>query len=244
MMRYSALPRNERQKRRRHKEANFVYVRYADDVVVLCNGTKHQAEVMREALSQFLKVTLRLELSKEKTRITHLNDGFKFLGFWIRRTMGNKGMATKVTIPREAMEKIKGKITLALAPSSHQDSAVAKILALNRLIGGWCRYDQYTGKASSQFAKLDQTLCWSMAHWLGRKFHIRMPTVMPRYCIDSAFVVQKRWRARASEFPTRHYKQRFLKPNPYLTPARKLEREALPNESSWTGHEARPGMAA
>jgi RNA-directed DNA polymerase len=243
MMRYSALPRKESQKRRRHKEANFVYVRYADDFVVLCNGTKHQAEVMREELYQFLKATLRLELSKEKTRITHLNDGFKFLGFWIRRTMGNKRMATKVTIPREAMEKIKGKIKLALAPSSHQDSAVAKILALNRLIGGWCRYYQYTGKASSQFAQLDQTLFWSMAHWLGRKFQIRMPTVMQTYCIDSAFVIQKRRLSRASEFPTRHYKQRFLKPNPYLTQERKLEREALPNKSSWRGHEARPGMA-
>jgi 5-methylcytosine-specific restriction endonuclease McrA len=37
--------------------------------------------------------------------------------------------------------------------------------------------------------------------------------------------------------------QRFFKPNPYLTQDRELKREELPNESYWTGHEARPGMA-
>jgi RNA-directed DNA polymerase len=243
MERYTALPRWEKTKRRRRKEANFVYVRYADDFVVLCNGTKRQAEVMREELSLFLKTTLCLELSKEKTQITHLNEGFKFLGFWICRAMGQKGMITRVTIPKEAMDKVKAKIDLALSPSRHQDSIMTKILGLNRLIGGWCRYYRYTGKASSQFGKLDHALFWSMAHWLGRKFQIKMPTVMQRFCCDSTFVIQKQRLSRAADFPTRQYKQRFLKPNPYLTQERRFEREDLPNESYWTGHEARPGMA-
>jgi group II intron reverse transcriptase/maturase len=243
MERYTALPRWEKTKRRRRKEANFVYVRYADDFVVLCNGTKRQAEVMREELSLFLKTTLCLELSKEKTQITHLNEGFKFLGFWLCRAMGQKGMITRVTIPKEAMDKVKAKIDLALSPSRHQDSIMTKILGLNRLIGGWCRYYRYTGKASSQFGKLDHALFWSMAHWLGRKFQIKMPTVMQRFCCDSTFVIQKQRLSRAADFPTRQYKQRFLKPNPYLTQERRFEREDLPNESYWTGHEARPGMA-
>jgi RNA-directed DNA polymerase len=243
MERYTALPRWEKTKRRRRKEANFVYVRYADDFVGLCNGTKRQAEVMREELSLFLKTTLCLELSKEKTQTTHLNEGFKFLGFWICRAMGQKGMITRVTIPKEAMDKVKAKIDLALSPSRHQDSIMTKILGLNRLIGGWCRYYRYTGKASSQFGKLDHALFWSMAHWLGRKFQIKMPAVIQRFCCDSTFVIQKQRLSRAADFPTRQYKQRFLKPNPYLTQKRRFEREDLPNESYWTGHEARPGMA-
>ena len=60
---------------------NFTFARYADDFVVLCNGSRTQAEQMREELYEFLKTQLHLELSKEKTQITHLNDGFKFLGF-------------------------------------------------------------------------------------------------------------------------------------------------------------------
>jgi RNA-directed DNA polymerase len=231
MQRYTALPQREKTKRRQQKQANFIYARYADDFVVLCNGTRTQAEGLREELYQFLKTTLRLELSKEKTKITHLNDGFKFLGFWIKRDMGHNGMKTKVTIPKEALAKIKAKVDLALAPSSHQDSVISKILALNRLIGGWCRYYQYTSRASSQFSELDDMLYWSMAHWLGRKFKITMPTVMQRFCEDNTFVTQKLRLSRAAEFSTLQYKQRFLKPNPYLMQDKKLEREELPNES-------------
>ena len=35
-------------------EANFLYVRYADDFVVLCNGTKAQAQAMKEELKHVL----------------------------------------------------------------------------------------------------------------------------------------------------------------------------------------------
>jgi group II intron reverse transcriptase/maturase len=243
MERYTALPQREKTKRRQRKEANFVYVRYADDFVVLCNGRKEQAEVLREELYQFLKTTLRLNLSKEKTRITHLNDGFKFLGFWVYRDKGHDGMKTKVIIPKEAMDKIQQKLDLALAPSSHQDSVASKIVALNRLIGGWCRYYQYTSRTSIQFKKLEYMLFWRMAHWLGRKFKITMPTVIRRFCREHRFVTQNIALLRPTEFSTLQYKQRFLKPNPYLTQEKKLEREMLPNESYWTGHETRPGMA-
>jgi RNA-directed DNA polymerase len=243
MERYTALPQREKTKRRQRGEANFIYVRYADDFVVLCNGKKTQAEAMREELYQFLEATLRLELSKEKTRITHLNDGFKFLGFWIYRDKGHEGVKTKVIIPQEAMDKINVKVGLALAPSSHQDSVASKIRALNRLIGGWCRYYQYTSQASTQFSKVGYMLFWRTAHWLGRKFQIKMPAVMQRFCRDNTFVTQKLALSRPAGFSTLQYKQRFLKPNPYLTQDKRLEREELPNESYWTGHEARPGMA-
>jgi RNA-directed DNA polymerase len=243
MERYTALPQKEKTKRRQHGLANYVYVRYADDFVVLCNGTKSQAEEMREELYQFLKTKLHLELSKEKTRITHVNDGFKFLGFWIHRDMGHNGMKTKVTIPPEAMEKINSKLDLTLTSSSHQDSVATKILAINSIIGGWCRYYQYTSQASSQFNKLEYLLFWRMAHWLGRKFKITMPVVMQRFLRDNSFATEKYYLLRPTKLSTPQYKERFLKPNPYLTQDKKLARESLPNESYWTGYETRPGMA-
>jgi RNA-directed DNA polymerase len=243
MERYTGLPQREKTKRRQQGLANFIYARYADDFVVLCNGTKFQAERLREELYQFLKSTLRLELSKEKTKITHLNDGFKFLGFWIYRDKGHDGMKTKVDIPKEAMDKIESKIDLALAPASHQDSVLTKITGLNRLIGGWCRYYQYTSQASSQFNKLEHALFWGMAHWLGRKFQLTMPNVMRQYRRGDTFATQKCSLSQPTDLKTLQYKQRFLKPNPYLTQDMKLGREELPSESYWTGYEARPGMA-
>jgi group II intron reverse transcriptase/maturase len=182
MERYTGLSKSEKTKRRNQGQANFVYIRYADDWIILCNGTRLQAEGIKEELYRFLNDRLRLELSKEKTKVTHLNDGFRFLGFEIRRCLGAKGITTKVTIPREAERRFLEKIRDATSRNTHQDSAATKILALNQLIGGWCRYYQYTGKASKQFDRLHHLTFWMMAHWLAGKYRLRrMSEVMKRY---------------------------------------------------------------
>ena len=243
MERYTSLLRAEKTKRRKQRLGNFTYARYADDFVVLANGSKFQVEEMREELYEFLKTDLRLELSKEKTKITHLNDGFKFLGFWIQRSVRWKRNDDENRIPEEAMDKVRLKLKLALSKATHQASVNTKIIGLNRLIRGWCQYYQYTSKASSQFSQLGHELFWEMAHWLGRKFKITMPVVMQRFHQDNSFVSGKHRLLKPTEFPSLQYRQRFFKPNPYLTQEKKLGREELPNETYWTGYEARPGMA-
>jgi RNA-directed DNA polymerase len=243
MERHTSLSQYEKTKRRKQEQGNFTYARYADDFVSLGNGTRVQAEDYREELYEFLKTELKLELSKEKTKITHVNDGFQFLGFWIQRCPGEKGMTTKIVIPKGAMDKVKAKYALALAPSSHQDSINAKILAINRLTRGWCQYYQYTSKALTQFNQLDHVFFWQMAHWLGRKFRASMPEVMRRFKVGNTFATKDQRLIKPTEFPSLQYQQRFFKPNPYLTQERKLTREDLPSETYWTGYEARPGMA-
>ena len=89
--------------------------------IVLFNGTKAQAEAMKEELSIFLLSHLRVKLSDEKTKVTHLNDGFKFLGFWIERSLNaRRELKTKVLIPRKAMRNFKEKICVITAPGTHQ----------------------------------------------------------------------------------------------------------------------------
>jgi RNA-directed DNA polymerase len=240
--RYTSLPRRDKGKRRQQGIGNFTFSRYADDFVVLCNEGKENAEKMREELYLFLKNKLRLELSKEKTKITHINDGFTFLGFRIYRGQGGSGITTKIVIPDEAMDKVRVKICIALSPTSHQDSVNTKITGLNRLIRGWCQYYQYTSKTSTQFSKLEHELFWEMAHWLGRKFKLAMPAVMQRFNQDG-FTSGKYRLLKPTDFPSLRYQQRFFKPNPYLMQNRALSRENLPVESYWSGDEARPGMA-
>jgi group II intron reverse transcriptase/maturase len=87
MERYTEIPKWDRSKRKGRGLANFLYVRYADDCVVLCDGTKGQAETMRQELYEFLKSELMLELSLEKTKVTHVSEGFEFLGFQIGRNI-------------------------------------------------------------------------------------------------------------------------------------------------------------
>ena len=58
------------------------YVRYADDFVLGLTGPKAEAEQIKETLEKFMSDTLRLELTREKTKITHASSqGAKFLGY-------------------------------------------------------------------------------------------------------------------------------------------------------------------
>jgi len=60
------------------------YARYADDWLLGLVGPKEEAETIKERLSTFLRETLKLELSQEKTLITHATTGAaRFLGYEI-----------------------------------------------------------------------------------------------------------------------------------------------------------------
>lgn len=60
------------------------YARYADDHLIGFAGPKSEAEEIKQRLAQFLRDKLRLELSQEKTLITHARTGAaRFLGYEI-----------------------------------------------------------------------------------------------------------------------------------------------------------------
>lgn len=61
------------------------YVRYADDFVIGIAGSKQSAWNVKERIKHFLKEELRLDLSEEKTLITHLENSISFLGYEFRR---------------------------------------------------------------------------------------------------------------------------------------------------------------
>jgi len=84
---YLNLTYSQRGERRKKGKGNVLYVRYADDFVVLCNGTKAEAQAIKQELGEFLS-TMGLTLSKEKTKVTHITEGFDFLGYRIIRSIG------------------------------------------------------------------------------------------------------------------------------------------------------------
>ncbi|GGN55385.1 reverse transcriptase/maturase family protein [Oceanobacillus indicireducens] len=61
------------------------YVRYADDFVIGIAGSKQSALKMKETIRSFLEQELHLELSDEKTLITHLENPIPFIGYEFRR---------------------------------------------------------------------------------------------------------------------------------------------------------------
>jgi group II intron reverse transcriptase/maturase len=244
MDKYTKIPIREKTRRRDSGLSNYAFVRYADDFVVLCNGTKKQAEELKEELHQFLRDELRLTLSKEKTKLTHVKDGFKFLGFWITCERGGFGRnRPKVLIPRESIGKLNDKLSRVTAPFTHQDSVNSKIMALNSIYGGWCRYYQYTSRPHSDFRKIFEKIFFEFGHWLGRKHQISMPEVMRRYRRGNTLGTDICQLHNADNFPMLIWKRRFVKPNPYTTRVQ-VTREELPSETYWDGYEQnRRGMA-
>ena len=60
------------------------YIRYADDFILGVKGDKADCERIKRQLSDFISQTLKMELSEQKTLITHSNQYARFLGYDIR----------------------------------------------------------------------------------------------------------------------------------------------------------------
>ena len=74
---------SRRAARRRRNLPNYRIVRYADDFAVLVHGGEQDAAALREEIATVL-ATMGLRLSEAKTRVTHMSEGFSFLGFRIQ----------------------------------------------------------------------------------------------------------------------------------------------------------------
>ena len=100
-----------RKKRTRKGLATWRLVRYADDFVVLVKGTRAHAQALCEEAAAVL-APMGLGLSAAKTRITHIDEGFDFLGFRIqRRRRAGTNQRYVYTYPsKKALQAIVGKV--------------------------------------------------------------------------------------------------------------------------------------
>ena len=81
----------------------LVYVRYADDWLIGVSGNKVECEKMKEEIGSYLKTTLKLELSEEKTLITHSSNRIRFLGYDISVRRCQKVKKNKCGIRRRSL---------------------------------------------------------------------------------------------------------------------------------------------
>lgn len=73
----------------------LVYVRYADDFLIGVIGSKEDAKQVKANVGQFIQERLHLELSQEKTLITHSTDFARFLSFQITASTEQNSTRTK-----------------------------------------------------------------------------------------------------------------------------------------------------
>jgi len=142
-----------------HEKVNFV--RYADDFIVTANS-EETAEEIAELIKSFLKER-GLELSDEKTHITHIDDGFDFLGWNLRKYKGK----LLIKPSKKSIEKVTRKISdvIKRAKAWKQESLIN---ALNPIIIGWSNYHRSV-VSKEVFSNLDYRM-WNMLwRWAKRR---------------------------------------------------------------------------
>jgi RNA-directed DNA polymerase len=181
--RWNALgPYWKRAKRRGAGEPVMKLVRYADDFVVMVAGTREDAEALRDEVSSVL-APIGLRLSEAKTRISHIDEGFDFLGWRIQRRAWRSRTGKKAiyTYPsKKSLASIKDKVRRLTRRARHR--TLADLLRrLNPVLRGWCNYFRH-GVSKRTFGYVDHFAFWRVVGWL-RKRHmgLNMHTLVRRY---------------------------------------------------------------
>lgn len=157
----------QRQTRRRRGEATYRLVRYADDFVVMVAGERGHAEALLAETERVIG-PLGLRLSPEKTRVTHIGEGFDFLGFTIKRSRGRQGRPVIHTYPsRRSLQSVKQAVR-RISRTGHNQSLDQLLHRLNPVLRGWCAYFRH-GVSKQTFNYL-RAYCWRrVVCWLRRK---------------------------------------------------------------------------
>lgn len=147
----------------RFKNAHKVnLVRYADDFIVTA-ATKEIAEEAKSIIRSFLKER-GLELSEEKTVITHIDNGFDMLGWTFRKFKGKLIVKPSKKPIKSFVENLSHTI-LTRGKAWKQEVLIEK---LNQQIRGWTNYHQSVC-ASEAFAHIDYILYELLWSWAKRR---------------------------------------------------------------------------
>lgn len=205
-----------------HKDAmdadfrRLQYVRYADDFLISVIGSKSECETIKADITQFMREQLKLELSDEKTLITHAQDKAKFLGYeiFIRKSNAvkrnkdgvlkrdfngavvlslNSAVIQEKLTEYNAMEvrKIDGKDVWWSKPRRYMTSMKPEdILAqYNAEIRGLYNYYSLAINVSKECASFAFIMKMSMLKTLGWKLNTSARKVRQKYQRNKEFVI-------------------------------------------------------
>ena len=155
---------------RKAGRAVFFAIRYADDFVVLVSGTCKQAEQEKAALAEYLRETMRHELSIEKTRIVDLTEGFQFLSHRVRYKWHPKfGYMPRIEIPNSKRADLRYLVKQQTGRSTIERSLSHLLQKLNPILRGWGNYYRFCTGAGRQFTALDFYVGDRIWRWLMKK---------------------------------------------------------------------------
>jgi len=153
--------------RTRGDKVNFI--RYADDFIVTGATKEILEQKVKPAVTAFLQER-GLELSEQKTVITHIHDGFNFLGHTVRK----HGDKLLIKPAKRNIQDLRDKIsqTTKSALGLSQEALIRK---LNPSLRGWANYFR-NGVAKRTFCTLDTYLFRKLWLWAKRRHPTKSAT--------------------------------------------------------------------
>jgi RNA-directed DNA polymerase len=162
---------------------NVRFCRYADDwCVFLIRASQKRAARLRDEIRDFLRDTCGLELSAEKTRITHVRDGYDFLGFNISMGVGRSGtVVPKVKVGRKAIAKIQTRLGEVLRYRPMQESTSVRLARVSTVVRGWSNYFKIAHNFTGVAHGLDHKAFWIATKAICRKEDITTAQCLRQY---------------------------------------------------------------
>lgn len=178
---YGGLDRKTKERRRQAQQGNCALIRYADDWLLLTNGSKQEAYRLREEFQAFLTDKLQLELAVEKTHVTHVNNGFDFLGFHVQRYVSGHDRPKLLVTPSDrAQQRLKTKIKEMTARRRFRDAPLLKFSALNAILRGWISYYRHSN-AKETAKDLDFWVNQRLFRWLEKRHRVSPRRILKMY---------------------------------------------------------------
>ena len=143
------------------------YVRYADDFIIT-GISKELLENEVKPLVEAFMAERGLTLSPEKTVITHINDGFDFLGQNLRKYSNGKML---IKPSRKSVKSVLGKVR-DIVKGQKTTTAGLLISQLNPILRGWANYHRHI-VAKETFNYVDYRVWKLLWQWCRRRHNNR-----------------------------------------------------------------------
>ena len=223
-----------------YREPNVRFVRYADDwCVFTTRASRNYAEAIRDQIREFLCRECGLELSVEKTHVTHVQDGIDFLGFRLSHEVGQSGKRVpKIKVGQKALRNVRERLNEAMRRRPHQESVAMRVQRGSAVVRGWAEYFRIAHNFTDLAGTLDHQALWTAVKAISRKFDISTGKAMQRYYRNGTIQIDEL--CRLEQFSGIPMKLDYRGPDPYMTGKSAYENDSE-MDVAFTNERSRPG---
>lgn len=208
---------NAMQRAARYRQPNIRFVRYADDwCVFVTRASKQYVENLREQIREFLNRECGLELSVEKTHVTHVRDGYEFLGFRLIHEIGTSGRPVpKIKISLKSKRNLKERLEEAMRRRPQQESIALRVTRGSAVVRGWSEYYRIACDFTDKAATFDHWAFWIAVKAICRKLDIPTGRCVKKFYRNTTIYVDKY--CQLETFSGKTMKLDYRKPEPYIS---------------------------